>query len=367
MSKFGLDFFISYRTRCLVLGLVTLLSGSPAYAQDEPPLKVGIVLGLSGPASFWSSYQKMGLELAKDELEASGKKIELHYEDSRTETSGAVTAAKNLIYVKKVDAIIGDIFGYITSAMIPIVTSAKIPLVTPAITSEECEKLSSPYLFTMASQIGASYDAFKTLLEKLSKQKQAAKVALLTFDDPAWGGAYRTIWKKAVTATGLTLVSDEIVSEMKPDFKSLWLRILKSKPDIILFAHEPASALKALRQYPYQGAFISANALEEVLVNKNAPSNTLEGALTITTVMSDSFIRAFQAKYSTVPLLEAHASYEALMVIAEASDKGPSIPDALRSIRREGVAGSVDLSQPCRGRQPQFIAKQIHDNALIDY
>ncbi len=352
----------------LIIGSLVFFSQLNAFSEDRQPLRVGIVLGLSGPASFWASYQRMGIELAKSELEASGRHIELYFEDSHSNTSAAVTAAKSLIQINNVDAIVGDVFGYITSALIPVATSAKIPLVTPALATSECEKGASPYVFRIAGEFENSQGVLKKLLERLQKERAAKTAALLTLDDPSWGAVHRTMWLNAAKAVGLTIVSDEVVAEMKPDFKNLWLRILKTKPDIILFAHEPASALKALRQYPYQGVFISAQALEEVLVNKSTPNEITEGALTITTEQDRSYSEAFQKKFSTVPLLESHSGYEAIMSLLEASEKNrANLTEGIRLIQRTSVAGHIDLSRQCKGSQPRFVVKQIRNGVLVHF
>ena len=69
----------------LILGLLSLschVSLAPSYAA---PLRIGVVLGLSGPAAYWSEYQYKGMQLAVSEAQAKGVDVKLLLEDSKTE------------------------------------------------------------------------------------------------------------------------------------------------------------------------------------------------------------------------------------------------------------------------------------------
>ena len=103
--------------RLLFTFLVLIVNVGSALAEstsEKPPHKIGVILGLTGPASTWSQNSLRGLELARDEINSSGgingRKIELLVEDSRTEPSKSAAAYQKLVNVDRVRVVIGDIW-----------------------------------------------------------------------------------------------------------------------------------------------------------------------------------------------------------------------------------------------------------------
>jgi branched-chain amino acid transport system substrate-binding protein len=76
--------------------VLVCIPGRVCFADAPEPHRIGVVYGLSGPAQTWSEYGRMGLELARDELNSSGgvrgAPIELVFEDSRTRPADGVSA-----------------------------------------------------------------------------------------------------------------------------------------------------------------------------------------------------------------------------------------------------------------------------------
>ena len=85
----------------LVLCASIIFTSLPARAENPDTLKVGAVLGLTGPAELWSAYQRMAIELARDEINeragVKGKKVEVLFEDSKSTPVSAVAAYTKLV------------------------------------------------------------------------------------------------------------------------------------------------------------------------------------------------------------------------------------------------------------------------------
>lgn len=344
-----------------LFGIVSLLWLISAEAVFAEPISVGVVLGFSGPASFWAAEQRLGIELALDELKKSGNELRIVWEDSKTTPTGAVTAFKKLVDADKVKVVVGDVFAFVTEPLIPIAEQHSVPLVTPAFPRAACER-GKGWVFTLASQIPDSIEAYEDLLSSLDIKS----VAIITFDDAgSWGGAYRDVWLKAAAKLKIEVKEDLALAEITPDFRAIFPKIVRKRPDAILFAHEPLSARNALRTTGFSGKFISTNAVLEVLANRTADKSLVEGVYLVDPVMSPRFVEAFKLKFHKTPVLESHASYEAMHVIAEASrNSGLPLREALRQVKRPGVAGNIDLSDPCRGRSGQWLPWVIKDGRL---
>lgn len=330
-----------------------------AYADPiNPRTKVGVILGLSGPANFWASYQRMGIELAMDQV---GKDIDLVWEDSKSTPAGAVSAFNKLVGVDKVDVIVGDIFAFVTDPLIPLAKQRKIPLITPSLPRSDCER-GEGYTFTVASQIPFGTAAFEEILRKLNSKR----VALITFDDPTWGSVYRKIWIELAEKLNLTITDDLVIADLTPDFKAILPKVISHKPDSILYAHEPLSALKALQSIGYKGHFISTSAVLEVLANESADRNLVEGVYLADPAITVDFVKAFKAKFGKPPYLEAHASYEAIMGIAAAiKSKGETFIEKLQSVKFSGVAGDLDFKDGCRGRENRWVPAKISQGLVV--
>jgi branched-chain amino acid transport system substrate-binding protein len=102
--------FSSYAYCCLALmGLLEV--SIPARGEEPPPLKVGWVVNLSGPASTFGLGADQGVRLAVDEVNAdnlAGRKIELITVDDATDPRTAADVCSRLALQDKVDVIVGE-------------------------------------------------------------------------------------------------------------------------------------------------------------------------------------------------------------------------------------------------------------------
>lgn len=116
-------------------------------AQAQNTIRIGLSSGFTGPAAAASEWEKWGVDLAVEEINAAGgllgKKIEIISVDNRCNpTEGANTARK--LVQEKVSAIVGAHCSSATLAMMPIIQEAKIPMVTAVSSSPKIGELSAP-------------------------------------------------------------------------------------------------------------------------------------------------------------------------------------------------------------------------------
>ena len=117
-------------TLIATLGLA-LAATAPAFAAD--PLKIGLVLPMSGPFADYGKQIERGIRLylAANGDTVAGRKIELIIKDDSPGTAGDVSKrlAQELVVKDNVDVLAG--FGLTPSALAvaPIATEAKKPMV----------------------------------------------------------------------------------------------------------------------------------------------------------------------------------------------------------------------------------------------
>ena len=93
-----------------------------AHAQDRV-VKIGALLPMSGPGSYFGAQDKQGIELALEQINktgVNGAKFEVQYEDSGCSPLPATQAAKRLLDQYKPDVVIGEECSDATLAIMPL-------------------------------------------------------------------------------------------------------------------------------------------------------------------------------------------------------------------------------------------------------
>lgn len=132
---------MSKTTKTIIwLVIAVIIIGGIWYASkkqsaEKEPIKIGIVAALSGSLSNYGMYIKNGVDIALEEINQAGgingRKLEIIYEDDKSDTSEAVNAASKLINIDKVSIIIGSESSNAVLAIAPLAEQAKVILFTP--------------------------------------------------------------------------------------------------------------------------------------------------------------------------------------------------------------------------------------------
>ena len=105
---------------------------APAGAQGGP-IKIGLLVPLTGAASALGKDMQSGTELYLDEInrQVSGRKIELIVEDTEGVTATALTKARKLVDQDHVAILTGGLLASTGYALHPFADAAKIPTTYP--------------------------------------------------------------------------------------------------------------------------------------------------------------------------------------------------------------------------------------------
>src|ERR1700722_5602715 len=99
----------SFAAATIAAALVVTVSAA-ARAQDKI-IRIGALLPMSGPGSYFGTQDKQGIELPLDEIKKSGVggyKLEVKYEDSGCSPLPATQAAKRLLEQYKPAVVVGE-------------------------------------------------------------------------------------------------------------------------------------------------------------------------------------------------------------------------------------------------------------------
>ena len=221
-----------------LLGLtLSALMSAPAWAAE--PVKIGLVLPMSGPFAGYGKQIEHGVKLylSTHGDTYGGRKVELIIKDDSPGTAGDVSKrlAQELVVKDKVDILAG--FGLTPSAfaVAPVATEAKKAMVvmnaaTSAVTAKSNYIVRTSMTLPQNSAPMASWAA-----------KNKIKKVFILVADYGPGHDAQAQFKKTFTAAGGEIV-DEVRAPVKnPDFAPFLQKIKDAKPEAVFMFLPPGS------------------------------------------------------------------------------------------------------------------------------
>jgi branched-chain amino acid transport system substrate-binding protein len=235
-----------------VFALAALASFAALPAQAADPLKIGLVLPMSGPFAAYGKQIQNGVKLwlAQNGDTIAGRKVELIVKDDSPGTSGDVSKrlAQELVVKDKVDILAG--FGLTPAglAVAPISAEAKKPMVIMnAATSVITTK--SPYIVRVSHTLPQDTAPIASWAAKNGVKKVYTLVA-----DFGPGHDAETQFKKTFTEAGGQIVGEVRVPVKNPDFAPYLQKIKDTKPDaVFLFIPPGAESIAFMKGFVDRG------------------------------------------------------------------------------------------------------------------
>jgi branched-chain amino acid transport system substrate-binding protein len=365
---------------------VTLVSASvPAVAQQQGPIKIGIVLSYSGgdnvilgkmaDAAFAAFMKQHGDTIA-------GRKVVLiKRDDTGIAPEVAKRLAQELIVQDHVDLLIGASYTPNAIAMASVSTQAKVPyFIVNAATSNIIAKqpYSARFAFTTA-QITQPFANWA--------YKGGAKTAFAVFQDYGPGLDAGHTFEKTFTAAGGKMLGDAAIPVDTKDFTAYIQKVKDAKPDVMfLFINASGGGvdfIKALRASGFDKTGIKFLATGDLVDEAILPTEG-DSALGIVTTfdysamhdskMNRDFITAFKAAYGSdqLPTFEAVQAYDCMAAAYKVleAQKGVIDPDKTMDILKgwkwESPRGPVELDANTRDLiQTVYFRKVERRNGLL--
>src|SRR5467141_465981 len=334
----------------------------PARAQDKI-IKIGALLPMSGPGSYFGAQDRQGIELALDEIKSgvAGYKFDVRYEDSSCAPLPATQAAKRLLDQYKPDVVIGEECSDATLAIMPLMAQAKVPFLNAGSSSIKITDPGNPWTFRiMPNEVMQGVDIATNAYKRLN-----ARTAVLLYENTNAGIGNAKVFADTFKSLGGEILADIGFGRDVNDFTAIATRVAGlGKVDVI-----PTYTLEG------QGLRIT-QALAQAGVTKGGGGQSIQlgtiwlpfgfeqkaGKAAVGYVrivqfdpidkreVVQNFIAAFKAKYSQDPThLHAHA-YDQITLIADVVKRGAkdaqSIRDGLSATKNfSGVTGSAEFDK----------------------
>jgi len=124
----------------IALMIMMVAGGSPGpTAAQSGPIKVGLLVPLTGGASALGKDMLSGTELYLDEInrQVGNRKVELIVEDTEGVTATALTKARKLVDQDHVAILTGGLLASTGYALHPFADAARIPTTCPVMSSDD--------------------------------------------------------------------------------------------------------------------------------------------------------------------------------------------------------------------------------------
>jgi branched-chain amino acid transport system substrate-binding protein len=202
--------------RALSVALIVVAALAPPASAQEA-VKVGVIQPLSGSVAASGNYIRMGAEIGRDWINAKGgvlgRKVELLFEDNKSDPKEAATAAEKLIVRDKVPVIVGAWGSSMTLAAMPKLEEYGVPMIVETSSAATITKRGNPWVF----RISPPSEMEALGLEKYMKDlgiKQADFLAVNT----DWGrgavGAFGDLLKRSGAQVGTAEFMEQAATDM---------------------------------------------------------------------------------------------------------------------------------------------------------
>jgi branched-chain amino acid transport system substrate-binding protein len=337
-------------TAALAASALALAAGG-VWAQEEEPIKVGIVTTLSGAPAALGEQLVRGFQLAVEEMggEMGGRPVEVVIRDDELQPEVAQLAARELVEREEVDFVVGTTFSNMLQAIFKPVTDAEVFLLSPnAGPSTFAGRNCHPFFFATSYQNDQNHE----VMGRVATEAGYGRVVLLAPNYQAGRDSFAGV-KKSYEGE---VVEEIFVPLESQDFSAELARIAEARPDA-LFAFMPGGlGVRLVGQFRQAGladqmAFLSAFTTDETTLP--AQGEAALGFLTGSSWAPDldneanrAFVDAYIEAHDAVPGSYAAHAYDTARLIRSAvgavegdlSDK-EALREALKAAEFDSVRG----------------------------
>ena len=342
--------------------LATMFFLHPVGANAQAPIKIGIIDSYSGPPSTFTYDVRDAFKLAIDEVNAKGgvvgRKIEFTTRDDKFKVDLALSMAKELVMMEKVDLLMGTINSAASLAVSEYCKTEKIPFL---VTFSKSEKITGEkghrYVFEVSENTVMIGKAAAAGLAKKSYIKY-----WIAGDDYEYGHAcadatWNTL-KKLKPKVELMGQSWWKVGE--PELTPYLTAISAAKPDAVIFSPGGATITNLMKVSKTTGfaekfpiylhtatehsnlAPLGLDAPEKVIGTSNYHFYYPD------TPKNKAFVKAFKDAYGREPKVGALYGYLAAQFITKAVEKAGKMDrekfiDALSGLKVDSPIGEIEM------------------------
>lgn len=318
--------------RAVLVAVMTAVSLSSAVGQE---IKIGVPLSLSGPVAFAGTKMKDAMELAFDEVNASGflgaMKLAPVWADDRSSQPQGISVTQQLALRDNVSAIVGYTASNICLAALPVAQELKVPALQGDCVVPGLNKIGN-YVY---SAVRPSDSFVIQLIDKLVPARGIKTAAVLyQRENPVFTNLQGVV-SKAFEKNGVKMVGVEAVtSGGDVDFSAPLTSIAGQKPDalaIMLLGGQVGPAMVQARKAGMDKTiFVGEQNFDSVEVRRVAgpasdnsyyPSHWFAASPVARNV---EYVKAYRQRYNREPDTFSTNGYNSVWMLAQIIKKAGS-------------------------------------------
>lgn len=349
------------------LGLAGALAMPSVLRAQSGPIRLGTLTPLTGSGGAYGPVMASVVKRAAEEINkaggVNGRELVIISEDDQTNPEAGLRAARKLIDVDKVAAIIGTWASSVTTAVAPVAWDSGTFLTT--VSGADSITLLPHRGFLVRTQPNTTLQGRK--FGEFALESGAKTVAFVSPQTPFTDSQYAEITKVVTAAGGKTtkLVYDDKKTTLRTEVDS----VLRGKPDAIVmggYATDTAVLVRDLYRASYRGKLIGFGYAVNKQLVEALPPDVSDGILTLSpSAAAGSNGYAHVARLAGVETPDTYSCqvYDQLSLVAMAlglgrGDTGTVIKDNIRTVSQGGgerVDNAVDgLKLIAAGRKVDY-------------
>lgn len=376
------------KTFAITILLAATLGAGSCQTGPGDKVRIGLLMSMTGDTANFGISSSNAIRMAAEETNSTGgingKQIELLLQDDRSDATEAANIATRFVSQDGVHAIIGEVGSSRTLAAAPIAQNAKIPMLTPSSTNPDVTRKGN-YIFRSCFIDTVQGPAMAQFAAKSLNTKRAALMIDRRND-------YSTGLEKPITDVYVKLGGQIVITQSyqagDQDFNAQITSIKGANPEIIFvpgYYGDVGLIAKQARDKGLNVPLIGGDGWDSPSLYQIGGS-ALDGSyFTNHYSPNDSdprvqkFVKAYQARYGTVPDALAATGYDAALIMFDAIKRarsldGLAIRDALAATKDfPGVTGTVTFDENRNAVKPIMMIKieaggrfAIAERMLID-
>lgn len=303
--------------------------GTRAATPDQPPLRIGLSLGLSGPYAKSSEMMGKAYRLWAEQVNSRGgllgRPVELVLHDDRSDPAAARAIYEDLILRDKVDLILAPFSSAITAAVAPVAERHGYPLLAAGAAADEIWKHGYRFVFATIPPAGRQTIGLLAILADAGIDT----LAIVESDD-VYSAALAEGTRKWAAEYGIRIISARKVRQGTPDLEPMAREARQSGARALLMAghfEDAVNMRRALKKIGWTPAAFYASVGPTLDAYRTALAGDEEGVLATSTWEaredlrlpgSKEFLRAFVDRFRVSPSFIAAQAYSAGQLLEQA-------------------------------------------------
>ncbi|MEV0995871.1 ABC transporter substrate-binding protein [Nonomuraea sp. NPDC050202] len=323
---------------CLLLATTACSGGGGGSSGGQAdPIKVGLIVSLTGNYTPLGSEDKKAVELAVEQVNAQGgllgRKVELVTRDDKTAPDQGIVAYNQI--KGEIDALIGPVFSNSALAVEPLAQRDRMPYLSLAPAQEQVEPIKS-YIFVTPALSSMYAERYLQYI-----QAEGIKTVAVAWDSKsAYSVSGHESMVELAPKYGVTIAVDEPYETTTSDFSALFTHVRDSKAEALVFWGSGAPGVTAAKQYVASGLetplFLTASQASKLWLEPmgaQAEGMTVQSAIGVVgdhlpegkqKQVIDQMAKPFQQKHGYPPPQFAQDGYSASLLLFEAIRKANS-------------------------------------------